>query len=78
LEYADKGVIMPIFEYKCNDCEEKFEKLVLSTTATTPECPSCKEGNVKKLVSAGCVRPNGSGSAGMSDFGAANCAPSGG
>ena len=68
---------MPIFEYQCNDCDHKFEKLVLSSTVTAPECPSCKEDNVKKLVSAGSVRLNGSGST-ASDFSAASCSPSGG
>jgi putative FmdB family regulatory protein len=33
---------MPIFEYKCQDCGSKFEKLVRrSADADALECPSC-------------------------------------
>ena len=35
---------MPIFEYACNDCGTKFEKLVRrSAEAEQIECPSCGE-----------------------------------
>jgi putative FmdB family regulatory protein len=33
---------MPIFEYKCDDCETKFEKLVRRTAdADAVRCPAC-------------------------------------
>lgn len=33
---------MPIFEYKCDDCGNQFEKLVRrSAEADAVECPSC-------------------------------------
>lgn len=33
---------MPIFEYACDDCGKKFEKLVRrSAEADAVECPSC-------------------------------------
>lgn len=31
---------MPIFEYRCSDCETKFEKLVRRADDAV-ECPSC-------------------------------------
>jgi putative FmdB family regulatory protein len=35
---------MPIFEYSCDDCGTKFEKLVRrSAEAYAIECPSCGE-----------------------------------
>ncbi len=43
---------MPIFEYKCVDCETKFE--VLHKSVSNPEkvsCPKCKSENYKKLLS---------------------------
>jgi len=40
---------MPIHEYKCDDCEDSFEKLVFGSEA--PDCPSCGGANVKKLMS---------------------------
>jgi len=68
---------MPIFEYQCNECDHEFEKLVTSSNSTPPACPSCSETNVKKLVSAGCVRANGI-SASSPDYSGASCTPSGG
>ena len=41
---------MPIYEYKCDDCEDSFEKLVFGSE--TPGCPSCGGAKVKKLMSA--------------------------
>lgn len=43
---------MPIFEYKCNDCNKKFD--VLHKSATNLEeviCPECQSKNHKKLLS---------------------------
>ena len=33
---------MPIYEYKCTECGEKFEKLVASfRSAAEADCPKC-------------------------------------
>ena len=40
---------MPIFEYKCEKCNYKFDKMVLRWD-TRVECPICL-GNVKKMMS---------------------------
>jgi putative FmdB family regulatory protein len=40
---------MPIFEYRCRDCEERFELLVRSDT--TVACPKCSGKKVDKLLS---------------------------
>jgi putative FmdB family regulatory protein len=40
---------MPIFEYRCGDCEREFEAFV--TTERTAECPSCGGENLTKLLS---------------------------
>lgn len=43
---------MPIYEYKCQDCGEKFEKLVrLGAMETKVECPVCHSDQVKRLIS---------------------------
>jgi putative FmdB family regulatory protein len=31
---------MPIYEFRCSDCGERFEELV-ATSAPAPECPAC-------------------------------------
>jgi putative FmdB family regulatory protein len=43
---------MPIFEYKCSDCETKFDFLHKSiTNIESVNCPSCGSENNKKLLS---------------------------
>ncbi len=43
---------MPIYEYRCRQCAEKFEKLVRSSIAATEvECPKCHSSEVKKVFS---------------------------
>ena len=40
---------MPIFEYRCQDCEKEFEAFVTAQRAA--ECPSCQSANLTKLLS---------------------------
>jgi putative FmdB family regulatory protein len=65
---------MPIYEYRCTECGERFEKLVTSVRAT-PElhCPKCGSSKVSKLLSLFSAK----GSATRSSAGA-SCAPTGG
>ena len=48
---------MPIFEYQCQKCEHTFEELVLGDKQPELKCPSCNSRKVKKLLSAGNIRP---------------------
>jgi putative FmdB family regulatory protein len=41
---------MPIFEYRCDDCGTKFEKLVRRSTDEIA-CPSCGESHLKQELS---------------------------
>ena len=51
---------MPIFEYQCDDCGNKFEKLVRrSAEAASTECPSCGHDHVTTRVSSFAARANG-------------------
>lgn len=43
---------MPIYEYVCATCSNRFEKLQNSCTACGPECPSCGSAEVEKQLSA--------------------------
>ena len=44
---------MPIYEYKCEGCEDTFEKILGISAPLPPECPLCGlKGKIKKLVSA--------------------------
>ena len=43
---------MPIYEYRCQDCGTKFEKLVRrSTDVATLECPSCGKQRLDQELS---------------------------
>ncbi|MGI5837868.1 MAG: FmdB family zinc ribbon protein [Chloroflexota bacterium] len=43
---------MPLYEYLCQDCSTKFEKLVpASRSHEQPPCPKCSGGNTRKLLS---------------------------
>lgn len=41
---------MPIYEYECTDCGNRFEALIRGNEK--PECPACEGGNLEKLMSA--------------------------
>ncbi len=43
---------MPTYEYKCLNCNLKFELFQKITDNPITECPECK-GEVKRLISAG-------------------------
>lgn len=42
---------MPIFEFKCQDCGEIFEELVLGGDEEKVRCKKCKSERVEKLIS---------------------------
>ena len=42
---------MPIYEYRCKKCGERFEELLMSSTKPAPPCPKCGATVVEKLMS---------------------------
>ena len=67
---------MPIFEYSCEKCGEKFEKLVKNQEVKVA-CEKCGSKKVTKLFSsfAAAVKEGPSGSCSVSDCG--SCCPTG-
>lgn len=66
---------MPIYEFKCQDCDHEFEKLVLGRADCT--CPECQSANLTRLMSSCSFKSEGGGSsAGSSCAGctASSCA----
>ncbi len=57
---------MPIYEYECEDCGAKFERLRKSQDADRPaQCPYCECEDTRRLLSSfaqggGCAAPAGS------------------
>lgn len=50
---------MPIFEYKCKDCEHIFEVLAISKQKeANTQCEKCNSNQVEKILSVSNVRSN--------------------
>ena len=61
---------MPIYEYYCKDCRDKFELLTTYTESEVDiECSKCHGSNVRKLFSVFARARGGGDSFGDGDFG---------
>jgi putative FmdB family regulatory protein len=60
---------MPLFEYACRNCSERFETLVLARVET--RCPRCGSSDLEKLLSTFAARTH-------SGAGSGACPASGG
>lgn len=62
---------MPIYEYRCSDCEHEFEELVRTERgASDVSCPSCRGRSVLRRLSVFAAREGTVGSAAMPGPGA--------
>lgn len=52
---------MPIYEYQCEDCGFRHERIQKVSDPVLKKCPSCHQMALKKLISAGAFRLKGSG-----------------
>ena len=69
---------MPIYEYFCQDCGEKYDKFVRSSLAKIElKCPKCGSANGKKAFSVFGVRGDTAGSRVAASSSAAACGPIG-
>ena len=57
---------MPIYEYRCTDCESTFEAFVRSGH-NDAECPSCHGDHLTREMSVFASRSNGDGAAAISN-----------
>lgn len=42
---------MPIYEYKCKKCDERFEEYLSTSTKPKPPCPACGGKSVERVWS---------------------------
>lgn len=52
---------MPIYEYQCEDCDHKMEKMQKMSDASLTDCPECGKPKLRKLISAAGFRLSGGG-----------------
>lgn len=66
---------MPLYEYRCTDCDHRFDALVPAGRADLTACPSCGAERARRLLSVFSAPRAGAGPARGGDGAAA---PSGG
>ena len=42
---------MPIYEYRCEKCQERFEEYLSTSDKPVPPCPKCGSAEVARLMS---------------------------
>jgi putative FmdB family regulatory protein len=53
---------MPLYEYQCESCNNRFEKIQKSFSEPPVEtCPKCGKGPVRKLISSPAIQFKGTG-----------------
>lgn len=52
---------MPLYEYRCSQCDEHFEELQKLTDPVLVDCPVCHQPRLVRLISAAGFRLSGSG-----------------
>jgi len=65
------GEIMPIFEYRCEECGHKFEAILFGEQKA--ECPKCHTAKLEKQLSAFAVSKGGAAAAPAAGCGESNC-----
>ncbi len=65
---------MPIYEYSCDDCGSKFERLVRrSVEADAVRCPSCGQDHIRTEYSTFAARTAGASSPGTANEPTGGC-----
>jgi len=52
---------MPLYEYQCEACENRFERIQKFSDPPVSVCPKCGKGPVRKLISSPAIQFKGSG-----------------
>ena len=52
---------MPLYEYECESCGKRFEKIQKFSDPLVDVCPNCGKGPVKKLPSSPAIQFKGTG-----------------
>jgi putative FmdB family regulatory protein len=52
---------MPLYEYECEACHNRFERIQKFSDPPVETCPKCGKGPVRKLISSPAIQFKGSG-----------------
>ena len=52
---------MPLYEYECEGCHKRFERIQKFSDPQVDVCPNCGKGPVRKLLSSPAIQFKGSG-----------------
>ncbi len=52
---------MPIYEYKCKECDHRLEKIQKMSDDPLTDCPECEKPALAKVVSASSFKLKGTG-----------------
>ena len=52
---------MPLYEYECDACHQRFERIQKFSDPPIEQCPNCGKGPVKKLLSSPAIQFKGAG-----------------
>jgi putative FmdB family regulatory protein len=52
---------MPLYEYECESCKKRFERIQKFSDPPADVCPHCGKGPVRKLLSSPAIQFKGSG-----------------
>jgi len=52
---------MPLYEYECESCHHRFERIQKFSDPPIETCPVCGKGPVRKLISSPAIQFKGSG-----------------
>jgi putative FmdB family regulatory protein len=65
---------MPIYEFRCEQCQNVFELLaVQSTDLVSPECPACKSPEISRILSRANVGGSSRGGQAMPQISSRTC-----
>ena len=52
---------MPLYEFECEDCKTRFERIQKFTDPNPDVCPSCGKGQIRRMFSSPAIQFKGSG-----------------
>lgn len=52
---------MPFFDYRCTQCDHRFEALQKVGEPALTKCPSCDQDGLEKLLAAPALQSSGAG-----------------